>query len=539
MTPQRWQQIKEVAFAALDLEGEKRAAFLENACGTDRDLRENIESLLQQDQKSGGSIERAIAAAAAQVQKGSVAEGAEPMLGRTISHYKIGEKLGQGGMGVVYQAEDTKLRRTVALKFPPIDQLAGEEEKARFVREAQAAAALNHPNICTVYEIDEADGHTFIAMEFVAGQSIKDKAREGPLPVDEALDIAIQAARGLQAAHEQGIVHRDIKGANLMVTGQGQVKVMDFGLAQVGDRSQLTKSGTTLGTPSYMSPEQAQAQPTDRRTDIWSLGVVLYEMLTGQLPFKGDVEAAVAYAVVNTEPEPPTALRSGLPLELDPIVDKALAKDPEQRYQHVEDMLVDLRAVRRSRGSSSTTKGYSGPRPMERRRPKAAALIALALFVAVALLTAGFGLSDGRPSLDWLAGMLGPGLPDEIKLAILPFEAAEEQQIPQELLDGLVEMVTDEMTRAETDRASFVVAPSREVFKHEFADLVTAEGELGANVIVQGTVGQQDEDYSLVLRLRDPADGRVFDSANLSHAINDPTGLQQAVTASLGRNVGD
>ena len=268
------------------------------------------------------------------------------MVGQTIAHYKILAKLGEGGMGVVYKAEDTKLRRTVALKFPPIDKLASEEEKARFVREAQAAAALNHPNICTVYEIGEADGHTFIAMEFVDGQSVREKARARPLPVNEALDIAIQAAQGLQVAHENDVVHRDVKSANLMLTEKGRVKVMDFGLAQVGDRSQLTKTGSTLGTTAYMSPEQAQAQPTDRRTDIWSLGVVLYEMLTGRLPFAGEVEAAVAYAVVNTEPEPPTALRSGLPIELDRIVDKALAKDREERYQHIEDMLVDLRAVR-------------------------------------------------------------------------------------------------------------------------------------------------------------------------------------------------
>ena len=250
----------------------------------------------------------------------------------------------QGCAPLLYptKAEDTKLRRTVALKFPPVDKLSSEEEKARFLREAQAAAALNHPNICTVHEIGEADGRAFIAMEFVAGLSVKEKSRARPLPLDEALDIAVQAARGLQAAHEKDVVHRDVKSANLMVTAQGQVKVMDFGLAQVGDRSQLTKTGTTLGTAAFMSPEQALAQPTDRRTDIWSLGVVLYEMLTGRLPF----EAAVAYAVVNNEPEFPTALRSGLPIELDRIVDKALAKDREERYQHIEDMLVDLRAVR-------------------------------------------------------------------------------------------------------------------------------------------------------------------------------------------------
>jgi serine/threonine protein kinase len=276
------------------------------------------------------------------------------MVGQTISHYRIVEKHGEGGMGVVYKAEDTKLRRTVALKFPPVDKLASEEERTRFVREAQASAALNHPNICTVYEIGEFDAHTFIAMEFVEGESVKDKARARPLPLDEALGIATQAAQGLQAAHEKGIVHRDIKSANLMVTRQGRVKVMDFGLAQVGDRTHLTKTGTTLGTPAYMSPEQALAQPTDRRSDIWSLGVVLYEMLTGQLPFKGDVEAAIAYAIVNSEPELPTALRSGLPVELDHVVEKALAKKREERYQHVEDH------ARRSAGPAE--RGYGQAR---------------------------------------------------------------------------------------------------------------------------------------------------------------------------------
>ena len=362
MTPERWQRIKQVAFAALELKQQERAAFLDTECAGDRGLRDSIEGLLEEDRQPGGSIERAIAAAAAQVQKSPGGAAAESMLGRTISHYKIVGKLGEGGMGVVYKAEDSKLRRTVALKFPPVDKLAGEEHKARFVREAQAAAALNHPNICTVYEIDEADGRTFIAMEFVAGQNVKDKVRAGALPLDGALDIAIQAARALQTAHEEGIVHRDIKSANLMLTAQGQVKVMDFGLAQVGDRSQLTLKGTTLGTPAYMSPEQTQAQPTDRRTDIWSLGVVLYETLTGQLPFRGEVLAAVTYAVVNTEPEPPTALRSGLPAELDQVIAKALAKDPDERYQHVDEMLGDLRVLERQIGArSSSTKPSRKP----------------------------------------------------------------------------------------------------------------------------------------------------------------------------------
>ncbi len=192
------------------------------------------------------------------------------MIGTTISHYKILEKLGEGGMGEVWKAEDVSLNRTVALKFLSTDTL-DDEVRARLVREAQAAASLNHSNICTVYEIGKDRGRPFIAMEVVDGQNVREKVGERPLPLNEALEIAIQAARGIREAHEHGIVHRDIKSANLMVTRKGQVKVMDFGLAQVGGKSELTKSGTTIGTPSYMSPEQAQARPTDRRSDIWSL----------------------------------------------------------------------------------------------------------------------------------------------------------------------------------------------------------------------------------------------------------------------------
>ncbi len=269
------------------------------------------------------------------------------MVGQTISHYKILEKVGEGGMGVVYKAEDTKLKRQVALKFLRTDilDLEDEEHKERFLREAQAAAALDHPNICTVYEIDEADGQTFLSMAYLEGGTVKEKIKARPLKLEEALDIAIQTAQGLQAAHGKGIVHRDIKGANLMVTPQGQVKIMDFGLAQLAEQSRLTKTTTMLGTPAYMSPEQAQRLHTDRRTDIWSLGVVIYEMMTGRLPFEGERQEAVLYAIGNDEPEPITALRVGVPTELDFIVSKAMAKAPEERYQHVEEMIVDLRVL--------------------------------------------------------------------------------------------------------------------------------------------------------------------------------------------------
>ena len=327
------------------------------------------------------------------------------MIDRTISHYKVTGVLGEGGMGIVYKAEDTKLERTVALKFLASHLLEDEEGHARFIREAKAAASLDHPNICTVYEIDEVEGETFIAMAYLEGQTVKAKIAERPLKLDEALDIAIQTAQGLQAAHEKDIVHRDIKSANLMVTPQGQVKIMDFGLAQLAEGSKLTKTATILGTPAYMSPEQSQRLPTDRRTDIWSLGVVVYEMVTGRTPFEGERQEAVLYAIGSEEPEPITALRAGIPMELEWIVGKALAKDKEERYQHVEEMLVDLRGLTKKLASGKSTILSARPAvapvalsddlvPQQKQRFLQALLAVTAVF---ALVLSFFHFSETRP----------------------------------------------------------------------------------------------------------------------------------------------
>jgi serine/threonine protein kinase/dienelactone hydrolase len=256
--------------------------------------------------------------------------------------YKIIDVVGKGGMGIVYKAEDIKLKRNVALKFLPPELTKDKEAKERFVLEAQAAAALSHPNICTIHEINEEEGKSFIAMEYVEGLSLKNKIDRGPVDIEEAVDIAIQVAQGMEQAHKKGIIHRDIKSANIMVTDMGQAKIMDFGLAKVKGGTLLTREGTTLGTVAYMSPEQARGQEVDHRSDIWSLGIVMYEMLSGQLPFMGDREASILYSVVHEEPKPVTAWNPDIPPQLQQIVDHALKKKPEARYQSAADLLKDL-----------------------------------------------------------------------------------------------------------------------------------------------------------------------------------------------------
>ena len=270
------------------------------------------------------------------------------MIGKTISHYKILEKLGEGGMGVVYKAQDTKLDRIVALKFLPQHLTSDPVEKERFVHEAKAASALNHTNITTIYEIDEFEGQMFIVMEYCEGKTLKRVIEKEMLSVRKVLDIGIQICEGLTIAHEKGIVHRDIKSDNIMLTPRGQVKIMDFGLAKLKGATKLTKTRSTLGTAAYMSPEQAQGEEVDQRSDIFSFGVVLYELLTGKLPFGGEHQAAIIYSIINEEPQPVGRYNNQVSAELERIVSKALVKEKEERYQHIDDLLADLRREKKS-----------------------------------------------------------------------------------------------------------------------------------------------------------------------------------------------
>jgi serine/threonine protein kinase len=352
MQPERWQQIERLYHAALDLEKSARPEFLANACGGDSELLREVESLLALETQADGYLEGQAMEVAARALAHDQARSEEPLTGRMLSHYRILEKLGEGGMGEVYLAEDTRLGRRVALKVLPRELAGDPARKARLTHEARAASALNHPNIVTLHDIGSEGGIDFLVMEYVAGKPLSELIRREGMPVTEALRCAVQIADALASAHGAGIVHRDLKPGNLMVTAEGLVKVLDFGLAkftgapETQTPTQLTTEGTVLGTVDYMSPEQAEGKPVDARSDIFSFGTLLYEMVTGRRPFERKSNLSTLTAIVNEEPKPVREVAAHVPPELEQIIARCQRKDPSRRFQHIDDVKVLLEDLR-------------------------------------------------------------------------------------------------------------------------------------------------------------------------------------------------
>jgi non-specific serine/threonine protein kinase len=385
------------------------------------------------------------------------------MIGQTLSHYRILEQIGAGGMGQVYLAEDLQLERKVALKFLPPDFTRDPEFKARFEHEAKATAALNHPNIVTVYELAEHEGQLFIAMEHVDGRSLEELIERGDLTLGRSVEIACQICEGLSKAHQAGIVHRDIKPSNILIDADGRAKILDFGLAKSKKASTLTKTGTTLGTLRYESPEQATGQPVDARSDLFSVGAVLYEMITGRSPFAGEMEEAVRYAVVHETPEPLARYKSGVPDDVQRIVSKLLEKDAERRAQSAADVVADLRRL----SSGSPDRSRTG-------------------FLRLAVVTAGLVIVIGAiASLFWPTRLEHPGMPTRKMVAVLPFEnlgAPEDEYFA----DGITDEIITQL--AKLSGLGVISRTSSLQYKGSTKSLREIGSELGVDYVLEGTI---------------------------------------------------
>ncbi len=442
------------------------------------------------------------------------------MVGKTVSHYKILEHMGGGGMGVVYKAEDTRLKRTVALKFLPPDLTRDPQAKERFIHEAQAASALQHNNICTVHDVDEtSDGSLFIVMDLYEGETLKEKIGRGPLQIGEAVDIALQVCRGLTEAHRAGIVHRDIKPANVLVTRNGVAKIVDFGLAKLSGQTMLTAAGSTIGTAAYMSPEQARGETADQRSDIWSTGVVMYEMLAGRHPFAGEYPEAVTYRILNEDPEFVSKLRAEVPAELNRIVDRVLAKDPTRRYQTIEELCADLETFSQEVTGSRRRRAIFSRLGKRQRKIAVRVLPALAVLVAVGV----YFLARPAPGS-------GP-----VSIALLPLENLTGEKDQEWFTDGMTDALITSLARIRGLR----VTQRSSAMKYRGAGKSASEiaAELGVSFVLEGSVLRSADNVKITIRLIDALTNKYLWAEEYSRAFTGLLALQGEVAKTIAHQV--